>query len=58
MFTLMYVIILIFANILDNVIGTTFEIAGTNLGYGWVYLIVGLCIYYQAFLWWLEGFTM
>ena len=46
MFTLMYIIILIFATILDNVIGTTFEIAGTNLGYnlgyGWVYLIVGL----------------
>ena len=42
MFTLMYVIILIFATILDNIIGTTFEIAGTNLGYGWVYLIVGL----------------
>ena len=42
MFTLMYVIILIFATILDNVIGTTFEISGTNLGYGWVYLIVGL----------------
>ena len=42
MFNLIYIIILIFATFLDNVIVATFETAGTNLGYGWFYLIVGL----------------
>tara|TARA_B100000768_G_scaffold139455_1_gene130761 strand:- start:5145 stop:5519 length:375 start_codon:yes stop_codon:yes gene_type:complete len=42
MFTLIFTLILIFATIIDNLVGTTFEIAGFDLGYGWVYLIVGL----------------
>lgn len=41
MFTLIFTLILIFATIIDNLVGTTFEIAGFDLGYGWVYLIVG-----------------
>ena len=41
MFTLIFTLILIFATIIDNLVGTTFEIAGFDLGYGWGYLIVG-----------------
>jgi len=42
MFTLFALIFFIVAAILDNVLGTTFKIQGQSLGYGWLYLILGI----------------
>ena len=42
MFTLFCLIFFIVAAILDNVLGTTFKIAGQSLPYGWLYVILGL----------------
>ena len=39
MFTLFYMIVMIIAMILDNVLGLSFTIEGISLGYGWLYLI-------------------
>ena len=48
MFTLFYVIILIIAAVLDNVIGTAFNFGGTNMGYGWLYILIALAHFIPA----------
>jgi uncharacterized membrane protein YhaH (DUF805 family) len=42
MWTLYYTIMLLFAMVLDNVLGLNFELLGQNLGYGWLYVIIGI----------------
>jgi len=42
MWTLYYTVILLFAMILDNVLGLNFELLGQNLGYGWLYVTIGI----------------
>ncbi len=53
MFTLVYVIILIGCQVLDNVLGTVFMMDGGSLGeismgYGWAYTICGLAHFLPA----------
>jgi len=45
MFILFNMIFAIVAMILDNVLGTTFDLYGQSLGYGWLYLIYCLAIF-------------
>jgi len=45
MFALFSIIFLIVALILDNVLGTTFKIAGQSLHYGWLYIILALATF-------------
>ena len=40
--TLNYIIILLIAMVMDNLLGLNFEPLGQDLGYGWIYLIVGI----------------
>ena len=40
--TLYYILILLFAMVLDNVLGLNFELLGQDLGYGWLYVIIGI----------------
>ena len=42
MWTLYYTLILLFAMVLDNVLGLNFELLGQDLGYGWLYVIIGI----------------
>jgi uncharacterized membrane protein YhaH (DUF805 family) len=42
MWTLYYTIVLLFAMVLDNVLGLNFELFGQDLGYGWLYLTVAI----------------
>jgi uncharacterized membrane protein YhaH (DUF805 family) len=42
MWTLYYTLILLFAMVLDNVLGLNFELLGQDLGYGWLYVTVGI----------------
>ena len=42
MWTLYYILILLFAMVLDNVLGLNFELLGQDLGYGWLYVIIGI----------------
>jgi uncharacterized membrane protein YhaH (DUF805 family) len=42
MWTLYYTIVLLFAMVLDNVLGLNFELLGQNLGYGWLYVTIGI----------------
>ena len=42
MWTLYYTLILLFAMVLDNVLGLNFELLGQNLGYGWLYVTIGI----------------
>ena len=42
MWTLYYTVILLFAIILDNALGLNFELLGQNLGYGWLYVTIGI----------------
>ena len=42
MWTLYYTVILLFAMVLDNAIGLNFELLGQNLGYGWLYVTIGI----------------
>jgi uncharacterized membrane protein YhaH (DUF805 family) len=42
MWTLYYTLILLFAIVLDNVLGLNFELLGQDLGYGWLYVTVGI----------------
>ena len=42
MWTLYYTIILLFAMVLDNALGLNFELLGQNLGYGWLYVTIGI----------------
>jgi uncharacterized membrane protein YhaH (DUF805 family) len=42
MWTLYYTVILLFAMILDNALGLNFELLGQNLGYGWLYVTIGI----------------
>ena len=42
MWTLYYTIVLLFAMVLDNVLGLNFELFGQDLGYGWLYVTVGI----------------
>ena len=42
MWTLYYTIVLLFAMVLDNVLGLNFELLGQDLGYGWLYVTVGI----------------
>lgn len=44
-FILFNMIFAIVAMILDNVLGTTFDIMGQNAGYGWLYLFYGLAVF-------------
>ena len=45
MFTLFSFIFAIVVMILDNVLGTTFDLFGQSIGYGWLYLIYCLAIF-------------
>ena len=40
--TLNYIIVLLIAMVMDNLLGLNFELLGQDLGYGWIYLIVGI----------------
>ncbi len=42
MWTLYYTVILFFAMVLDNALGLNFELLGQNLGYGWLYVTIGI----------------
>ena len=42
MWTLYYTIVLLFAMVLDNVLCLNFELLGQNLGYGWLYVTIGI----------------
>ena len=42
MWTLYYTIVLLFAMVLDNVLGLNFELFGQPLGYGWLYVTVAI----------------
>jgi uncharacterized membrane protein YhaH (DUF805 family) len=42
MWTLYYTIVLLFAMVLDNVLGLNFELFGQDLGYGWLYVTVAI----------------
>ena len=42
MWTLYYTIVLLFAMVLDNVIGLNFELFGQPLDYGWLYVTIGI----------------
>ena len=42
MWTLYYTIVLLFAMVLDNVLGLNFELFGQDLGYGWHYITVAI----------------
>jgi len=42
MWTLYYTVILLFAMVLDSVLGLNFELLGQNLGYGWLYVTIGI----------------
>ena len=42
MWTLYYILILLFAMVLDNVLGLNFELLGQDLGYGWLYVTIGI----------------
>ena len=42
MWTLYYTLILLFAMVLDNVLGLNFELLGQDLGYGWLYVTIGI----------------
>ena len=42
MWTLYYTIVLLFAMVLDNALGLNFELLGQNLGYGWLYVTIGI----------------
>jgi uncharacterized membrane protein YhaH (DUF805 family) len=42
MWTLYYTVILLFAMILDNALGLNFELLGQNIGYGWLYVTIGI----------------
>jgi len=42
MWTLYYTVILLFAMVLDNALGLNFELLGQNLGYGWLYVTIGI----------------
>jgi uncharacterized membrane protein YhaH (DUF805 family) len=42
MWTQYYILILLFAMVLDNVLGLNFELLGQDLGYGWLYVIIGI----------------
>jgi uncharacterized membrane protein YhaH (DUF805 family) len=42
MWTLYYTIVLLFAMVLDNVLGLNFELFGQDLGYGWLYVTIGI----------------
>jgi uncharacterized membrane protein YhaH (DUF805 family) len=42
MWTLYYTIVYLFAMVLDNVLGLNFELFGQDLGYGWLYVTVGI----------------
>ena len=44
MFYLFYIIFLIVAAVLDNILGTTFEFDGINIGYGYLYLLFALAM--------------
>jgi len=49
MFVLFNMIFVVVAMILDNLLGTTFELLGQSLGYGWFYLIYCLAIFLPGF---------
>ena len=42
MWTLYYTIVLLLAMVLDNVLGLNFELLGQDLGYGWLYVTIGI----------------
>lgn len=42
MWTLYCTLILLFAMVLDNVLGLNFELLGQDLGYGWLYVTIGI----------------
>ena len=42
MWTLYFTLILLFAMVLDNVLGLNFELLGQDLGYGWLYVTIGI----------------
>ena len=42
MWTLYVTLIFILAMIMDNVLGLNFELLGQDLGYGWLYMLVGI----------------
>ena len=42
MWTLYYTVILFFTMVLDNALGLNFELLGQNLGYGWLYVTIGI----------------
>jgi len=44
MFILFNMIFAVLAMVLDNLLGTTFELLGESLGYGWLYMFYGLAI--------------
>ena len=45
MFVLFNIIFAFIAMALDNVLGISFNIAGQNVGYGWIYTIYGLAVF-------------
>ena len=42
MWTLYYTVVLLIAMVLDNVLGLNFELFGQPLGYGWLYVTIGI----------------
>ena len=42
MWTLYFTLILLFAMVLDNVLGLNFELLGQDLGYGWLFVTIGI----------------
>lgn len=47
--TLNYIIVLLIAMVMDNLLGLNFELLGQDLGYGWLYLIVGITHFLPGF---------
>ena len=45
MFILFNMIFAVLAMVLDNLLGTTFELFGQSLGYGWLYMVYCLAIF-------------
>ena len=49
MFVLFNIIFGIVAMLIDRLLGTTMELYGQNLGYGWVYMIYCLAVFLPGF---------
>ena len=49
MYTLFNLIFFVCAGIIDNLLGTTFDMNGINVGYGYVYMLYALFVFIPGF---------